>query len=389
MIKKSIIALFLTTFFNFSEIPQSVAKTHDVTKASDQQNQQSTAAMRIMHIDLDYVFDTDKSQQTKNINTLIQRIQVIKPNTVFLQAFADPDANGSAKQVYFHNDFLPSRGNLFQEVNQAIKTNTSVQKVYAWLPLLAWEIDQSYHLTYVKHRHVQGHENTEGYIRLSPFDAKNIKMIQNIFLQFIQNNQVDGILFHDDITLSDFEDASVLALQQYQKWGFSENVFKHNTHPLQIKLAQHKTAHLDSIAFNLEKKLKQQQPQLKFARNMYANVVLDPKSEIWFAQSMPSTYQHYDFNAIMAMPYMEKAADHQKFYLDLIEQSKKFDPDLKRTIFELQTVNWETQEKISDQELKETIHFLKIHGVQHIGYYPDDFIQNHPNAKMMQENFNP
>src|SRR5690606_18830451 len=51
--------------------------------------------MRIMHIDIDYVYDKDKKQQQANIQALIARIQQIQPNTIFLQAFADPDANGS------------------------------------------------------------------------------------------------------------------------------------------------------------------------------------------------------------------------------------------------------------------------------------------------------
>jgi biofilm PGA synthesis lipoprotein PgaB len=46
---------------------------------------------------------------------------------------------------------------------------------------------------------------------------------------------------------------------------------------------------------------------LKVARNYYAPVVLDHASETWFAQSYASGLQNYDFVAVMAMPYMEKA----------------------------------------------------------------------------------
>ncbi len=49
--------------------------------------------MRIMHIDLDYIFDSDQQQQQSNIQALIQRIQQIQPNTIFLQAFADTDVS--------------------------------------------------------------------------------------------------------------------------------------------------------------------------------------------------------------------------------------------------------------------------------------------------------
>ena len=46
--------------------------------------------MRVMHVDLDYVYDPDPAQQTKNINTLIQRVYDMKISHVFLQAFSDP-----------------------------------------------------------------------------------------------------------------------------------------------------------------------------------------------------------------------------------------------------------------------------------------------------------
>ncbi len=80
--------------------------------------------MRIMHVDLDYLYDTNKAQQERNISTLIQRIQKLQPNTIFLQAFADPDANGSANLVYFKNRHIPVLEDLFQPVvNQIKKSN--------------------------------------------------------------------------------------------------------------------------------------------------------------------------------------------------------------------------------------------------------------------------
>ena len=117
---------------------------------------------------------------------------------------------------------------------------------------------------------------------------------------------------------------------------------------------------------------------------MYAPVVLNPQSENWFSQSMPSTYQYYDYNAIMAMPYMEEATNHQQFYLDLIERTKKYDPNLDRTIFELQAVNWHNNQKIPTQELIDTMQWLEKHGVKHIGYYPDDFVSQHPDASKIK-----
>ena len=248
---------------------------------------------------------------------------------------------------------------------------------------MAWELPKDQQLNYVQHR--QGGQ--KGYIRLSPFEQKNLDIIVDIYRDFIQHNPVDGVLYHDDVTLSDYEDSSALAHKYYQQWGFSHRIFKDLRHPEQARLAKYKTAYLDQLAAGITQVLKQYQPNLLVARNMYAPVVTQPQSEQWFAQSMPSTYRYYDYNAIMAMPYMEQSKDHKKFYLDLIQHAKKYDPNLDRTIFELQTVNWRNQQKISTQELQHTIQLLEQHGVKHIGYYPDDFVAQHPQVKPMQLSF--
>lgn len=339
--------------------------------------------MRIMHIDLDYVFDPDQQQQQANIQALIQRIQNIQPNTIFLQAFADPDANGSADRVYFNNRHIPVRANLFPELLQQIRQHTQVKQVYAWLPLLAWELPESYPSHYVEHSQGKVH----GYIRLSPFDSTNLKYIAEIFQDFIRANPVDGVLYHDDITLNDFEDASDAAQQIYRQWGYNPKLLEQPQHPQQQAFAAAKTAYLDQLAAGISRLLRHYQPQLLSARNSYAPIVLEPESEKWFSQSVNSTLKYYNYNAIMAMPYMEQARDHQQFYLDLIQQSKKYDPDLSRTIFELQATDWRTNQKIASSELVDTIQLLQQHGVKHIGYYPDDFVQSHPDAAQIKPAF--
>ena len=177
-------------------------------------------------------------------------------------------------------------------------------------------------------------------------------------------------------------------LERAASWGFdSAALLRQPEHPQQLKFARYKTAYLDQFAAGISEMLKQRQPNLQFARNMYAEALLIPDSEKWYSQSPASTYQHYDYNAIMAIPYVEKADDHRQFYLDLIQLAKKYDPNLSRTIFELQATDWNHQNQISDEELIDTIQLLEQNGVQHIGYYPDDFVQGHPNAKQLKNAF--
>lgn len=358
--------------------------TSQLTNQNSSAKHQQINQMRIMHIDLDYLYDKDNKQQTRNIQVLIQRIQALQPNTLFIQAFADPDGNGSADQVYFSNRHLPVRANLFNDVVKQIREQTQVQHVYAWLPLMAWQLPSTQKLQYVEH----SRGGKDGYIRLSPFVVENQKIIADIFTDFIRENDVDGVLYHDDITLSDYEDASSAAQKIYQEWGFNSEALLNDPKNLQQGLfAQAKTAYLDDLAEKITKLMRETKPNLLVARNMYAQVTLEPNSEKWFSQSMASTYTHYDYNAIMAMPYMEKAPDHRQFYLDLIVQAKKYDPDLSRTIFELQTTNWINQTQIASTEIANTVELLRQNGVRHIGYYPDDFVHQHPNIDVIKPAF--
>lgn len=94
----------------------------------------------IAHVDLDSIYDTDPAQQERNLGHLLDRIQKLGVNTVYLQAFSDPDGNGSADAVYFPCRRLPTRADLFNRVAWQIRTRTQVRRLYAWMPALAWEL---------------------------------------------------------------------------------------------------------------------------------------------------------------------------------------------------------------------------------------------------------
>jgi len=50
-------------------------------------------------------------------------------------------------------------------------------------------------------------------------------------------------------------------------------------------------------------------------------------------------------------------------------------------------VNWRNNEKISNTELSQTIQSLYQQGAMHVGYYPDDPIQDHPSTTEMRKAF--
>jgi poly-beta-1,6-N-acetyl-D-glucosamine N-deacetylase len=345
----------------------------------------------IAHVDLDSIYDPDPAQQERNLSHLLDRLQWLNVNTVYLQAFADPDANGSADAVYFPCRRLPMRADLFNRVAWQIRTRTQVRRLYAWIPALAFELppgDPAARDVVTALPAAPG--ETAGrvdmaYRRLSPFSPRARQAIREIYEDLARSANFDGLLFHDDLTLSDREDASPPALETYRGWGLPGSVEAiRRSDDLMGRWTIFKINALDDFAMELAGIVRREQPGLVVARNLYAQVVLKPRAEAWYAQSLDNSLARYDFTAIMAMPYMENAADPGAFYRDLVAEVKARGA-MKKVVFELQAVDWrEGSKPIPSEQLAETIRTLFDLGVQHVGYYPDGPMKNHPDPAVIR-----
>ncbi|WP_083921122.1 poly-beta-1,6-N-acetyl-D-glucosamine N-deacetylase PgaB [Hahella ganghwensis] len=178
------------------------------------------APRRVLHVDLDYVYDPDPKAQQANIDRLIERVSKYQINTVYLQAFADPDGNGVADALYFPNRHLPVRADIFNRVAWQLRSRAGV-KIYAWMPVLAFDLGEGYrYVTDIR----TGKPAPEHYLRLSPFYERNIRIIGNIYEDLGFYGKFHGILFHDDAFLGDYEDASPEALKQYNAWDLGLSI---------------------------------------------------------------------------------------------------------------------------------------------------------------------
>jgi biofilm PGA synthesis lipoprotein PgaB len=71
-----------------------------------------------------------------------------------------------------------------------------------------------------------------------------------------------------------------------------------------------------------------------------------------------------------------------------VERAKERPNGLRRTVFELQVVDWRhDQKEIPTDELVETVKDLYKAGALHVGYYPDMLFENHPNPAKMRAVF--
>lgn len=350
--------------------------------------------MRVMHIDLDYVYDKDPVQQRKNIDKLIQRVYDMRITHVFLQAYADPEGDGNIRELYFPNRWLPMRADLFNFIAWQLQTRGGVN-VYAWMPVLAFDLDDTVpRVAAWSPDSGRAAVDRQHYVRLSPWSPVARQRINDIYEDLARHASFHGILFHDDAMLTDFEDASPDALRAYQAAGFPASIaeIRRDPHTLE-RWTRFKSQALIDFTKQLTETVRAiRGPQVKTARNIYAMPVLDPASEAWFAQNLNDFLSTYDWTAPMAMPLMENVPPEQAdAWLDsLVNRVARIPGALDKTVFELQARDWrKTGEHadISGEQLAHWMRQLKLSGAKNYGYYPDDFINDHPEMSAIRPTF--
>ena len=338
---------------------------------------ESKQIQRVLHVDLDYVYDADKAQQAKNLDKLIDRIYRYGVTTVYLQAFSDPDGDGVADALYFPNKYLPVRDDIFGRIAWQLQTRAGV-KVYAWMPVLAFDLRKSVKEAEYVIDSRTGKPSTKAYLRLSPYNKQNVEIIKSIYNDLSFYAKFNGILFHDDAFLTDFEGA---------EGNHAEGMVSPQ--------AKQKTQDLIQLTHQLTDALKpyflRGSYSLKTARNLYASVITNPNAEEWLAQNLKTLTDNYDTTAIMAMPYMENEQpisqeEAYQWFVSLIENVKTQAP-LDKVLFEFQAVNWRTQKPIPESELIDWMKLLQKNHIYSYGYYPDNFLTNQPDLNKMKPYF--
>jgi biofilm PGA synthesis lipoprotein PgaB len=223
--------------------------------------------------------------------------------------------------------------------------------------------------------------------RLSPFSTEARHIINGIYADLARHADFDGILFHDDGRLNQYEDWSPAALAAYREHlGRDITLEKIQSDP---ELAQDWNAFRSDVLIDLSDEIKatvqHYRPDIRTARNLFATAVLEPESELHLAQSFDSFLEAYDYVAIMAMPRFEGYGNHRSFYQRLATLSAESKGGLDRVIFELQTVDWRTSKPIDSLEIRDTMRSLQSLGVRNLAYYPDDFIQGHPDLDALRQ----
>jgi biofilm PGA synthesis lipoprotein PgaB len=296
--------------------------------------------LRGMQVDLDYIYDPDPAQTERNLDQLVQRVSDIGPTHVFLQAFADPDGDGAAESLYFPNPHMPMRADLFNRVAWQLQTRAQV-RVYAWMPVLGYDLPGSALRVAAP--------DPKDIPRLDPGNPDTLRIVSDLYASLAAHSAFQGILFHDDAYLRQDELPAFAGGDPAQRTR------------LLIEFTQH-----------LQRAAERWRPKLVTVRNLFAQPVLEPESERWFAQRLDAFNRAYDYTALMAMPQLENASDPQAWMQRLVANVAAQPDGLRKTIFELQTVDWRNRQPIAPERQREQARRLIAAGVRHLAYYPDD-----------------
>jgi len=341
---------------------------------------------RIIHVDLDRIYDDDDRQREKNLDLFIQRMHDIKPSTVYLQAFCDIDGDGNASSVYFPNRVLPVRADFFGRVARSLMIRGI--RVYAWLPLLSFDLPARYRPEEIRVRECRhgrcGPAETP-YKRLSPFSEKARELIISIYEDLAVHCDINGVVFQDDGYLNDFEDFHPDALDAYQAIaGDAGASFSSLSPPQQDQWTDLKTDTLISLTEQIKERVRYYRfNQIRFARIIYAPVLARPDSEEWFAQNYEKCLDHYDYVVVMAYPEME-GVDHPGQWLNsLVKAAGTYSAGMEKTVFKIQAYDWHRKQWIPDSRLCNQLRIVLSAGARHVAYYPDDFIDNRPDKAQL------
>lgn len=356
--------------------------THDFTTADLARLLQETPKpepLRVVQVDLDYVYDANPAQQEANLSALLDRIKAMGVNTVYLQAYADPQGTGTASAVYFPNRRMPMRADLFNRVAWQLHTRADVG-VYAWLPVLAFGLPEAD----PAHDHwvtAADSARPARVRRLSPFDPHAREAIRDIYADLATHASFQGLLFSDDATLSDFEDAGSAALETYRQWDIPGDVAAIRKDPgLAARWGNRKIRFLTDFSLELAELVRDDHENLRTARNLFAGAAADPDHQQWLGQSLSDSLAAYDYVALMAMPYLEQQrADPDRWLARLVAAVAARPQGLAKTVFELQSVDWSANNRpIDGRTLAAQFSVLRRGGARHLGYYPDEFRDDRP-----------
>jgi biofilm PGA synthesis lipoprotein PgaB len=275
-------------------------------------------AVRVVQIDLDDVYNVDPAQQERNLSALLNRIEVLKPTHVYLQATTDTDGDGVADAAYFPNRHLPLRGDLFNRAAWQLASRVAVDvKVFAVMPV-------------------------------SGFQLPPVKVAE-VYEDLARHANFGGIVFDDKLKLGEGEPAGTLAF----------------TRQIAMRVRAFRAPLKTVGTMNIEPS-----PTTAFGG---AAAAQDAQRFAAFAAA-------YDYVALVAESTSKNAESPDAWLTALVAQVGRSasDPEFRRMVVIMLQNRPAQENRPARSLLARQMRALQLGGVLNFGYVPDDFLHNNP-----------
>ncbi len=318
-------------------------------------------------------------------DTYFKNIRNAGYNTVIFRVFQNPGDRHHflLKEhpikcgVYFKTNKAPVVLNILNIISGAAHRNNL--KIFAWMTSreMKWDFPGKVEITEtVYNPETDSYEKGSG---IDIFNPEAIRYITGLYCDLAAHN-IDGILFQDDLVLkhttgfgdfasAEFFDRTGVELKADNLYRFSENPVRKISGYLdpfdawcRIK-AQKIISLVNCIAVNARKVNK----NLKIALNVYYDTILNPKNGLhWLSQDVELWKNNNEIDYFMIMAYHRQIGKELNIDGDSAVQRVISMPDIlsewievpERYIIKLQTIDWESGEMISREELSYLINGL-------------------------------
>lgn len=373
-------------------------------------------AIRAVQLDLDVMCSHGEYHYDDLVNYINQKVVAYNANLVYLQCFVEratsetDETNKQTIQLLFdpdgdiEADIL--NDDIFVEAIEIIKDHLPECTVLAWAPTLscAWLTGGNDNQVKTSQPGFPG-----WYKRATPFSAKTHDRLCDLYRALgASSEDLDGVLFHDDLYLTIWEDVSEegrdILDEEFGVSGDNQALRRFMDMDENADNQEWKRFKVDALndlsdackqAFKegyeaaypetYDARQEDSETRLCFARNIYSDVVLyaHPKTGEWFGQSLEESLERFDQVVVMAY-YYEALKDHHltlpsdpcDWLANVVRMACRCADELgdayrRRLVFKLQSVEWHaTDKRIPSHELRRQADTLLANGAEHIGFYP-------------------
>ncbi len=325
----------------------------------------------------------------QNIRDFVKRASAMHANSVFIDAFARVDANGSYRAAYFENSVMPVRADILRPLSEELAKNNIA--VFAVMPVLSFYLKENSHNNSMLVMSRQGDDiipSKSWRRRISPFNTNGIVMVNQIYSELAENVPLNGIVFGDDAYLTDTEDLNPAALAVYSnRLGLTDIVLSRLTPQQRMDIAKIRTEQLEVFCGSLILTVREKQPNIKFINTLYATAITYPPSEGWLAQNYKDSLLLYDKVMVLADPELEYTKRHSAWFRQLRDSVITVPGGADKTIFRLATYSTMEKAWISERTQLRLIKMLSKSGINNFVLAPDDFRNNRPRLKKIKRVF--